>query len=99
MTEKQVIFVLGMHRAGTSALTRVMALCGAALPAELLGSNDESNPTGHWEPLKALQLNDNCLHSRGSPWFDPTLRMQGEVIIQEDERESYIESIRGFLEQ
>ena len=32
MSGRRALLVLGMHRSGTSALTRVMNLCGAALP-------------------------------------------------------------------
>jgi len=36
---KHVILILGMHRSGTSALTRVVSLMGAALPKSILGKN------------------------------------------------------------
>jgi glycosyltransferase involved in cell wall biosynthesis len=98
MIDKQVIFVLGMHRTGSSAIARVLSLCGASLPRMLLGPNNESNPTGHWEPLEALQLNDDFLHRHGATWFDPTLRLQGEIVFEEEERDIYIERIRAFLE-
>jgi hypothetical protein len=44
-----VLFVLGVNRSGTSALTRVPPLCGGALPAGLVGVNSGS-PAGYWEP-------------------------------------------------
>ncbi len=34
-----ILFVLGMGRSGTSALTRVLSLCGGTLPAKLVGAN------------------------------------------------------------
>ena len=37
-TRPVALFVLGLGRSGTSALTRVLSLCGAALPAGLLGA-------------------------------------------------------------
>ena len=49
MIQKQVIFIFGMARSGTSALARVLSFCGASLPGQLLGPNDR-NQTGHWEP-------------------------------------------------
>jgi len=63
------ILVLGMHRSGTSALTRVLNLLGCALPGELLGANP-SNPTGHWESRRALEIDDALLHGLGREWDD-----------------------------
>jgi hypothetical protein len=98
MSTKQLIFIFGMGRSGTSALARVVSLCGAALPETLLGPN-EGNPKGHWEPLEALALNDGFLLRHGASWFDPTLRLQGGIPFTEKEQEAYIEQIRIFLEK
>jgi GT2 family glycosyltransferase len=65
MTERTAIFVLGMHRSGTSALTRVLGLMGAALPAGLYPAGP-GNPTGHWEPASAIALNDRALEQAGT---------------------------------
>ncbi|WP_139110189.1 sulfotransferase family protein [Ensifer sp. LC163] len=61
--------VLGMHRSGTSALTRVLSLLGAELPQRLMGAN-HGNETGHWEPQKLAELNDQVLSEGGSRWDD-----------------------------
>lgn len=63
------LLVLGMHRSGTSAVTRVLNLLGCALPDNLIGPSD-SNETGHWESVAAMQLNDAILASAGSSWLD-----------------------------
>lgn len=42
------LFVLGMGRSGTSALTRVLSLCGATLPVGMMGA-DEGNRRGYLE--------------------------------------------------
>lgn len=54
---KQAVLVVGMHRSGTSALTRVINLMGAALPQELY-PYDFGNPTGHWEPNRVFQIHE-----------------------------------------
>ena len=69
---RDLIFIVGMHRSGTSALTRVLSLCGATLPAALMAPNS-GNPTGYWEPADAMELNDRFLHARSSSWSDPGL--------------------------
>ncbi|WP_371396599.1 hypothetical protein [Fretibacter rubidus] len=66
---KNVILILGMHRSGTSALTRVMNLLGASLPKTLLGAN-EGNARGHWESQKIIDAHDAMLTELGSDWRD-----------------------------
>jgi len=63
------IFVLGMHRSGTSALTRVLNLLGCTLSENLLGAG-EGNETGHWEAADVVALNDDMLASAGSSHDD-----------------------------
>lgn len=68
-TKVQGILVLGMHRSGTSALTRVLNLLGCSLPSDLIGPGD-GNMLGHWESVSAVSLNDTILDSAGSSWED-----------------------------
>ena len=49
------VVVLGMHRSGTSALTRVLNLAGAELNEPLLELAPD-NPAGHWESERVLDL-------------------------------------------
>lgn len=62
------LLVLGMHRSGTSALTRVLSLLGAELPSHLLPPNPLDNETGFWEPAEIVQVHDELLGSVGSRW-------------------------------
>jgi len=54
------ILVLGMHRSGTSALTRTLSLLGADLPQNLVPSA-EDNPAGFWESKDWVALHDDIL--------------------------------------
>jgi hypothetical protein len=90
------LFVLGMHRSGTSALTRVLSLCGGTLPAAMVGAGAD-NPLGHWEPRAALDLNEAILRRHGSSWWDPTLRLQEEAAFDAEEKAACIAEIGGFL--
>jgi hypothetical protein len=96
MSGKDVIFILGMGRSGTSALARILSLCGCVLPATLKEAN-EANPRGFWEPVDALRLNDEFLFRHQATYFDPTLRLQGELTFAPDETERYIAQICTFL--
>jgi hypothetical protein len=91
-----LLFVLGMGRSGSSALTRVLSLCGAALPAGMVGA-DSGNPRGYWEPRAAILLNRAILDRHGSAWWDPTLRLEDEAEFDDDERSACIADIRTYL--
>ncbi|MCM3881635.1 MAG: hypothetical protein ND807_16115 [Vicinamibacterales bacterium] len=86
-----------MGRSGTSALARVLSLCGGSLPGQLMPAN-EGNPAGYWEPLEAFHLNEDFLFRHGSSWYDPTLRLQGEVTLEDGDAETYVQKIRAFLD-
>jgi hypothetical protein len=62
--------VLGMHRSGTSAVTQLLALAGADLPANVM-PGDEHNQKGYFEPWKIAIFNDERLRAAGSAWDDP----------------------------
>ena len=59
-----------MHRAGTSALARVLSLRGAILPAHVLPPN-QGNVDGYWEPRGVVELNDRILDACDTAWDDP----------------------------
>jgi hypothetical protein len=63
------IAVLGMHRSGTSMVTRMLAACGLQVgpSSELLGPSSE-NPTGYWERRPMVLLNDVVLDRIGLAW-------------------------------
>jgi hypothetical protein len=90
------LFVMGVPRSGTSALARVLALCGATLPAGMKGA-DRANPRGYWEPRQALHLNDAILRRHGSAAFDTSLRLQEEGAFDADEKAACIAEIGAFL--
>ena len=63
------ILVAGMHRSGTSALTRVLTLAGCGLPQTLVEAKPD-NVAGFWESRLVVELNDEILASAGSCWDD-----------------------------
>lgn len=87
------LFVLGPQRSGTSAITRVLSLSGAALPAGMLGA-DGGNPRGYWEPRKAIAINETILYRHKTAWFDPALR---SMDLDVKEKAAAIRQIEGYL--
>jgi hypothetical protein len=66
-SDRIAFVVAGMHRSGTSPLTRVLSACGHALPKTLLKANT-SNEAGFWESTAVNRLNDKILESATSNW-------------------------------
>jgi GT2 family glycosyltransferase len=66
------VFVLGMHRSGTSAVARTINLLGPSLgEAKDLMPATEDNPRGYWESLALRLLNDELLERLGGTWSAP----------------------------
>ena len=66
---RRVVVVLGMHRSGTSAVTRLLTLAGATPPRELMPANPD-NPQGYWESRRIARFNNRLLESAGTRWND-----------------------------
>src|SRR4051794_5795333 len=62
--------VAGMHRSGTSMVTRLLNLCGMELGTRLTEPGAD-NPEGFWEYLEITQLNDEILGLWGGSWDWP----------------------------
>jgi hypothetical protein len=65
------IFVLGMHRSGTSPLTRIINLMGAYVGAEgTLMEPNTDNPKGFWERNDVYALHQEVLKAIGASWHE-----------------------------
>lgn len=64
----KAILVAGMHRSGTSAITRILNLLGLALPGNLMPASSKFNPTGFWESKDVVAINDHLLAGAASHW-------------------------------
>ena len=68
-SKRVALFVLGMHRSGTSALSGLLSLLGAAAPRTLMAPTKD-NPRGYFESTEIMKANDRILSSAGSRWND-----------------------------
>lgn len=68
--QRRAFVVVGMHRSGTSAMTRTLSLLGAALPKQLMPAVADNNEVGFWEPQPVADLNDEILQALDSEWDD-----------------------------
>ena len=67
--DRQILFVIGMHRSATSAFAGCLGILGAAMPARMPEANI-FNPRGYFEPENALEANDQFLAGMGRRWND-----------------------------
>jgi hypothetical protein len=64
---KRLIVVLGMHRSGTSALTKGLEALGVHLGSDLMPPSP-GNPKGYWEDLGFYDLNEALLKAIALTW-------------------------------
>lgn len=76
------ILILGMHRSGTSALTRLVNMMGAYFaPEDAALPVNTANPKGFWERKDVMRINNELLAFQGCTW--------GDVAGWDDEKASY----------
>jgi hypothetical protein len=78
------VYVVGMHRSGTSAATRLISFLGLATPQQDdLVPPSAKNPTGYWESMSLVAFNTRLLAAVGSDFRWPARLAPGW---QEDDR-------------
>lgn len=90
------LIVLGMHRSGTSSVTRLLNLAGAHFgPEGIATETNDENPKGFWERRDMRAVCDGLLHGGGFDWwkvadFDPER-------IDPDVREEQVNAFRRIV--
>ena len=91
---KKAVLVLGMHRSGTSALTRVLGLSGMDMAEDLMLAN-EANALGYWESVELATIHGDILNSLHSSWDD--VLPIAEQSFQADSMEQYKILLTDYL--
>ena len=65
------LLVLGMHRSGTSATTRMLNLLGVELGPTLMQAAEGNNETGFWENQRIVDAQEGLMAELGMRWDDP----------------------------
>jgi hypothetical protein len=68
MHKKKLIVVLGMHRSGTSAVTRSLKTLGVDLGDALIPAVAGDNDKGFWEDADTLSINQDLMAALGVIW-------------------------------
>ena len=64
------LFVLGMHRSGTSMVTRLLNMMGAYFGPENVGMRPATdNLKGFWERRDVYELNEDLFNTQSTSWF------------------------------
>jgi FKBP-type peptidyl-prolyl cis-trans isomerase len=72
------ICITGMHRSGTSMITRLLSMCGLYLGSESdFIKADIHNQGGYWENKRFVTLSDKILLQLGGSWYFPPSVSEG----------------------
>ena len=83
-TPLSAVVVLGVYRSGTSALTRVLNLCGATLPGNLMAARLDFNRKGFWESEAIVDLDARLLKRLGAEWDTPDVALPRDGTIADE---------------
>jgi len=91
-TMRTMLFILGMHRSGTSALAGSLEILGGTVPARRVPA-EAYNPKGHFEPADVVEANDALLRQLRRTWasFSPVPAME------EPAAAAAVEALSGIL--
>jgi len=66
----QAIFVLGMHRSGTSAMAGALSFLGIGIDSNLVEAVENDNPKGYWEPVDVVEINNDIFTAFDMHYMD-----------------------------
>jgi len=98
LAEPKIIFVIGMHRSGTSVLAHAINLMGAFVgdDRELVPPDPSINPTGYWERADIVAEHDRFLRSNGFAWA--TVANFAIEHVDEERRRAHAGALRGIVD-
>jgi len=68
--ERKLIFIVGMHRSGTSALGKLLQSAKADFGGNLLDGIEDINDEGFWEDREFVAFNEYIFKTLCSSWYD-----------------------------
>lgn len=94
---QRVIVVLGMHRSGTSPITRGLKALGMELGDDMLPEAPD-NPTGFWEDVAIQEFNERLLRTITQAW-DSTAPIDNSVWSLPEIRSLMLEAVEILRER
>ncbi len=80
--QKSLVVVLGMHRSGTSAVTRGLQVIGVELGSKLMPAAPGVNDKGFFEDTDIHAFNDELLKSLGFSWHSLALITSEQLLAE-----------------
>lgn len=70
LPKQKAVCVLGMHRSGTSMITRIINLMGVSLGKieNMMEANKDVNAEGYWEHIEIVKIHGSILNELNSSW-------------------------------
>ena len=75
------VFVVGMHRSGTSMVTGLLGMCGLYLGDNLKRPMRE-NPKGFFEDNEFVNINKEILRQSGGKWDVPPVEIRVDAVLR-----------------
>ena len=97
MKQKRLIVVLGMHRCGTSAITRGLQALGVNLGNRLMPLDSGNNDKGFWEDIDINALNVEMLNALNNDWHHLSLIKQQDLELLK--RDGFFIRAAGLLQR
>ena len=95
--KKRLIVVLGMHRCGTSAITRGLEVMGVPLGDRLMLPDAGNNDKGFWEDIDINELNVEMLRALGNDWHQLSLLKKEDFA--QLKRDGFFQRAAALLQQ
>ena len=92
---RRIVVVLGMHRSGTSAITRGLQALGVDLGDRLEPPDEEDNAKGYFEDVDIVALNDELLAEAGLGWA--SVEPFGDDVLTQLCRPANVQRAAGLL--
>lgn len=101
MDHKQIVVVLGMHRSGTSAITRGLKVLGVDLGDNLLPAESGNNEKGFFEDATITAYNEELLADLGHSWDSllPIRREELDSPVAQNHKARALEHLREKLSE
>ncbi len=91
------VFVVGMHRSGTSVISRILNLMGLYFGSEdAIMKISDDNPKGFWERRDVMELNDRLLDSIDCKWYKVS-SLSGKVEFKEEAIKEIKEEAKNLI--
>lgn len=99
--QTKIVIVLGMHRSGTSVITKALETLGVHLGDNLMPPAENNNEKGFFEDLTIVSINDELMRQYGFDWqcLADTDDIDWEALYQGAQGERAIAYLREMLDQ